>query len=108
MLDKDSQDVITDDREVHIAADQRNVFAQSNLVRNQKLLTSHILNLQNVLDFIRTQRKLGIWTSLESTESSKVVSDLALTGLENDFQYLLRTAENLHARCESAMVIAMK
>lgn len=107
MLDRDSENVITDDKETDANTDKRSVFAQSNLVRNQKLLKSHIQDLQNIVDFIQRQRKLCTWTSVEPIESNKAISELALTDVEHDFRHLMQRAENLHTRCESAMVIAM-
>lgn len=105
-LGKDSKNIMID-TDPNGQTPEENIFAQSNLIRNRQILEDHILNLREALSFIRRQRDLGIWPALETKSDHKIIAHRSLLSLEHDFLHLLETAEGLHKRCESAMVIAM-
>ena len=106
-LTRDSQDVITDDKEIDSLADETTVSAQENLIHSRQVLETHIIDLKEVTGFFRRQRELNLWEALESSEGGSAVYDCAVRVFECDFQHLLQRAEGLHRQCESAMVIAM-
>ncbi|RMZ91084.1 hypothetical protein DV736_g1664, partial [Chaetothyriales sp. CBS 134916] len=106
-LARDSANVLTDETTFDSSADDRNVSAQAELVRNREILDDHIQCLRNVLTFLRRQREMELWSNLVFSDVNQSIFRSAVMEIEHDFQHLQQRAEDLHGRCQSAMLTAM-